>query len=230
MDDIRVLLLIPSGGAAIDGLNKWLWHTVHNAPFPIEWDYHYGRPIDEARNSAVHRYLTAPKPFSHLWQIDDDNIPPPNAYEMVMANKSIISGVVYIWRDGAPLALIMEWDEEAQGFRQDTDIIQRINDGERLVKIKPGGAAGTGCFVVKREVYENLVGNWFRYQFDDSGRTTMGQDFHFYRRCNEIGYSVWLDGNVHVGHMKNLNILDVQKLLMEHERRIRREYDEDNKG
>lgn len=230
MNDPKVLLLIPSSGVLADGLAKWCSWMVLNAPYYFEWDIHYGRPNDDARNGIVQRFLQSPKKFTHLWQIDDDIIPPLHAYQMVLHDKAIISASVLIWLKGEPLTLIMEWNNKEEGYKQDFDAITKINSGERLIKLKPQGVSGTGCFIVKREVYENLVTNWFRYGYDNNGQMITGQDFNFFKRCNEIGYSVWIDGGVQCGHFKRMDILEVQNTLIRQQQRIRREYDENNKS
>lgn len=227
LNNIRVLILIPSSGKLADGLVKWLRYTEKHAPFYIDWDVHYGRPNDSARNGIVKRFLEDKRNFTHLWQVDDDNIPPLNAFQMALHDKSIVSGVVYIWKDGEPLALIMEWNEKEKGYKQCSKAIRKINNGERLVKVD---TTGTGCFICKREVYENLVSNWFRYRYDDNGIMNEGQDFLFFKKCTDIGYSIWIDGQVQVGHVKNIDILDVQHTLIRHEQRIRKEYNENNKS
>lgn len=223
-NDIQLLISIPSSGRKGEWLlMKWLWYTCMNAPFYIAWNTFEGRPEDDTRNGIVQHFLKnptdnfsfRPRPkqlhYTHLMMIDDDILPPPNTFEMVLHDKSVISTVVFTWREGAPLALIMKWDEENQGYRQDHDAINKLNQGERLVKVD---ASGTGCFVVKREVYENLVSNWFRFQYDETGRCSLSEDFYFYQRLREIGYSPWIDGAVVCGHIGSVNIQEIQNLLV----------------
>ncbi len=221
LQDTKVWILIPSSGKLVDDLVRWLRHTEKNAPFFVDWDVHYGRPNDSARNGIVKRFLEDERKFTHLWQIDDDCVPSPNAYQMVLHDKNIISGVVYIWKDGAPFALILEQDATGE-YKQDKEAIGKLNNGERLVQVD---TTGTGCFIVKREVYENLVADWFRYGYNNIGIMDKGQDFVFFAKCGEIGYTTWIDGNVQVGHYKNINILEIQKTLMLHEQQIRKEYE-----
>ena len=206
--DIKLLILIPCRGDPKIGLVKWLWQAIPQAPFFAEWDTIEGRPEDDARNAAVQRFLAGD--WTHLMMIDDDITPPAHALSMVSHDKPIVSATVFTWKDRQPLALIMKWDEEKQGFKQDTEAIARINSGERLIKVD---ASGTGCFVVKRQVYENLVSNWFRFQYNDQGRLTMGEDFSFYRRLSEIGYSVYVDGKVVCGHIGQVDIKEIQDFL-----------------
>lgn len=208
--EIKLLILIPCRGTLVEGLVKWLKYAVPQAPFLVEWDTHHGRPEDDARNGMVQRFLADPKNYTHLMMIDDDIIPPPHALRMVLYNKPIVSAVVFTWKDGEPLGLLMKWDEKEKGYKQDTEAINKINTGETLVNID---ASGTGCFIVKREVYENLVSNWFRYQYDEIGKVCLGEDFSFYRRAKEIGYSIWVDGTVFCGHIGSIDILEVQNLL-----------------
>lgn len=208
--DIRLMILIPCTGKMEDGLIKFLRHIERTAPFQLYWDTHYGRPVDDCRNGIVRRFLDDPARYTHLMQIDSDVIPPPNTLEMILHDKFIVSAVVLTWTDGLPLALLMKWDEAEQGYKQDKEAINQINSGERLVQID---ASGAGCFVVKRAVYENMVTNWFRFQYSEQGNVIMGEDFVFYKKAKEMGYSVWVDGAIKCGHIGNINILEVQNAL-----------------
>lgn len=211
MKNVKLLILIPCRGTLVEGLVKWLWYAIPKAPFPVVWDTHHGRPEDDVRNGMVQRFLQDPAGYTHLMMIDDDVIPPPHALQMVLHDMPIVGATVFTWKDGEPLALLMKWDEEKQGYRQDNEAIEKLNSGEKLVEVD---ASGTGCFVVKRQVYENLVTNWFRYSYDLDGKITCGEDFSFCKRCKEIGYSVWVDGSVQCGHIGSIDIAEVQKLLV----------------
>lgn len=211
--DVKLMILIPCRGTLVEGLVKWLWGALPDAPFPVMWDTHHGRPEDDVRNRMVKRFLADERRFTHLMMIDDDIIPPPNALEMALHGKEIVSAVVFTWTEGAPLALVLKWNEEEGGYNQDKETISKFNSGERLLKLPPKGASGTGCFVVKREVYENLVGNWFRYRYDDVGILSCGEDLDFYQKVHEVGYSVWIDGAVLCGHIGQVDILEVQRSM-----------------
>lgn len=207
--DIKLMILIPTRGDMKVGLVKWLRQAIPQAPFQVEWDTIEGRPEDDARNAAVERFLTTD--CTHLMMIDDDIIAPLHALSMVLHDKPIVSATVFTWKERQPLALIMKWDEEQQGFKQDVEAIARINAGERLVKVDGSGA---GCFIVRRQVYENMVSNWFRFQYNPKGRLTMGEDFYFYRRLMQMGYSVYVDGQVICGHIGQVDIKEIQDFLV----------------
>ena len=136
LSDVKLLILIPCRGTLQEGLVKWLWYAIPKSPFFVSWDTHHGRPEDDARNGMVQRFLSDPVGFTHLMMIDDDIIPPPNALDMVKHQKAIVSAVLYTWKDGAPLPLIMKYDEDGNGCKQDVEAIGRLNSGERLVKVE----------------------------------------------------------------------------------------------
>lgn len=211
LTDTKLLILIPSGRPPEWGLVKWLWHVIPKAPFSVTWDTFQGRPVDDARNGMVQRFLSDPASPTHLMMVDDDILPPPNALDMLSHQKPLISAVLYTWTEGAPLPLIMKYDEETDAYKQDVDAIGRLNAGEKLVKVD---ATGTGCFIAQREVYENLVTNWFRYEYDKAGRVIGGEDFTFFRKVADIGYSVWIDGKVICGHVGRVDIAEVARLLV----------------
>lgn len=233
-NNIQLLILIPSSRAGHWDLIKWLWWTCQHAPFFVAWNTVTGRPEDDARNRIVQRFLQNPRDvfsfwpvpeqlhYTHLMMIDDDILPPANAYEMALHDKAIVSAVVFTWQEGAPLALIMKWDEAEQGFKPDIESLQKLNNGERLVSTD---ASGTGCFCVRREVYENLVTNCFRHQYDDDGLVTLSEDFAFYKRVMDMGYKVWIDGAVKCGHVGQVNLLEIQNLLVRQQQKEQKEGD-----
>lgn len=220
LDDIKLLILIPCRGTMREELAKWLSYVLITTPFLVAWDTHHGRPEDDARNGIVERFLQDSTRSTHLMMIDDDIIPPPNALQMVLHGKAIVSAVVFTWKDGEPLALLMKWDAEEEGYKQDKSAIEKLNSGERLVTVD---ATGTGCFVAKREVYENLITNHFRFQYDSRGRLICGEDFDFYQKVKKLGYSVWVDGAVICGHVGQINILEIQQTLINQQRRLTNE-------
>jgi len=218
-NDSRLLILVLTTGDIKENLVKWLWYAVPSAPCMCVWDTVHGRPEDDTRNCAVQTFLADRRQFTHLMMIDYDIIPPPRLLDMILHQKSIVTPVLLTWKEEAPLALIMKWDEEEQGYKQDHKAIARMNQGDSLVEVD---ASGTGCVLVKREVYENLVSNWFRYQYDDVGRLKMGEDFSFYHRVRGLGYQVWIDGRFICGHIGQIDIREVQNTL------ARRQYKDEN--
>ena len=58
-----------------------------------------------------------------------------------------------------------------------------------------------------------MVTNWFRYEYDEAGKVISGEDFAFFGKVRDLGYSVWIDGQVICGHIGSVNIADVARLL-----------------
>lgn len=217
LSDVKLLILIPCQGTLVEGLVKWLWYAIPKSPFSVSWDTYHGRPVDDARNGMVRRFLDDDIGFTHLMMIDDDIIPPPNALDMVKHQKAIVSAVLYTWSQGAPLPLIMKLDESGDAYNQDVEAIGKLNRGEKLVSVD---ATGTGCFIARREVYENLVTNWFRYQYDENGKLILGEDYAFFRKARDLGYSVFIDGQVVCGHIGSVNVAEVASLLVAPKRQM----------
>ena len=65
---------------------------------------------------------------------------------------------------------------------------------------------GTGCMGVNRRVVEKLENNWFRFEYDETGYRTTGEDYFFCQRVREAGFKIIYDPAFMCGHMKQVYI------------------------
>ena len=124
-----------------------------------------------------------PEDVAKLWNLDCDIA--VAAYAMKLQNNPVLSA----WKDGKLVKL-----EECPSEPFEVDY------------------AGTGFFMVKREVYEALAPSTETYQgpldrvhafymtpVHDDGFES--EDYHFCRRAREAGFKVMMDPSIRLGHI-----------------------------
>lgn len=157
-----------------------------------------GMPYDMARNQACMRALESGA--SHLFFLDSDVIPPPDAVlRLLRHNVPFISGMYS--RRSPPAALPV-----------------MIKDGQWHTNFKRGttfevDVVGAGCMLIRRDVLQNFppqrpeVGrHWFDWRVDMQGllpkEQCLSEDFTFCRVLKEkMGIPVLVDSSVECQHV-----------------------------
>ncbi len=107
------------------------------------------------------------------------------------------------------------------------DFVSPYSD-EPLTELK-GGAVGSHCFMVKREVFLAMKAAG-RLYFDDVhdrdpdsdryGGRIQGHDVSFCQLAQDLGFRVWLDNRIFWGHMKDVDLRWIHDLVRGFTRRI----------
>lgn len=153
------------------------------------------RPIPYARNYCAKRFMDSK--HSYLWFIDADTTPTRAALDMLLqADKSMISGLY-------PL-LKMDTD----GLRKRVNIVCRRNGAGELKAatgsgVEPIDACGTGCLMIRREVFEQIEFPWF---VERSWGEVRGSDFTFCERVRAAGIPIYAHFEVQCRHRKEVDL------------------------
>jgi len=153
-------------------------------------------PLDAARNEILQ--LAMKNNPDYLWWIDSDMILPQNKdvlRSLINTDKDIVSALYFrkeypyhpvfiIIRDGRPCVV-------------------RPLPINQIVEID---AAGMGCLLVKREVFEKLMKSddpvfEFKQKILPNSVETMGEDINFCLKAKKLGFSVYLNSNIVCGHI-----------------------------
>jgi GT2 family glycosyltransferase len=59
-------------------------------------------------------------------------------------------------------------------------------------------AIGTGCLLIKADVFKKISKPWFFYGAEDR---MIGEDIYFCEKAKEAGFKIWCDPNLEVGHL-----------------------------
>lgn len=183
-DSAKICLAIPNTGVVQSELALYLFKAahfglVHDLFMPQE------KPHDVARNVIVHHFLGTD--CTHLLMIDSDVIPPDNITRMV--GHDICSAWVNAYKDGHLMPVAM--DRVKDGWKQR----QTLGAGPNEVD-----AVGTGCIMVRREVFEKMPAPWFEFIKDERGMLKAGEDFSFCQKAKELGFSIQFDTNYRCVH------------------------------
>lgn len=158
-----------------------------------------GRPYDDARNYCCEAVLNGP--FSHLFFLDSDVIPPSDAVlKLLSRNLPVVSGV-YFRRShphGHPVA---------------------IKRGAWLTPFKPNSLVevdlvGAGCLLIRRDVIEQMKPQrpeagkkWFDWRVDTAAlkpppdKPSLSEDFTFCHAIRmQMGIKTILDTSVICRH------------------------------
>jgi len=158
------------------------------------------RPHDKARNHIVEEFLKTDA--THLFFIDSDTIPPPDALEKLLkADKDIISGITPII-DHDPMRT-----NDSNGFYKKwncvgvSDEIVKPNTG--IVPIK---GAGGSCILIKREVFEKIPAPWYKFlDKDDNGKEVdISEDIYFIINAINHGFQAYCDTSIICKHEKEI--------------------------
>jgi len=154
---------------------KWLSegkHSVHI--FPPQ----HVRPIPAARNLIVQEFLKQEHDF--LLMIDADITPPSNILDMANLNVDVVGAVCFVNKEGSIVPMVLERAED--GYK----IIKSLS-ANSLLKVD---AIGTGCIMIKREVFKELAPPYFSYVMSPEGMLQLGEDFNFCSRVKQHGFTI----------------------------------------
>ena len=188
--------------------------------------------ISRARNQIAAKFL-ANKEFTHLMFIDCDlGFDADDIIKMLWHDKDIMTAAY-------PIKTI-NWDLVAKNAKEGVApnkllenslrfVVNTIKDSDNnKVKVDKGAIkvydAGTGFMLIKREVFEKLIGKYPELQYvDDTGgledhekpftygffnsyidpetKRFLSEDYGFCRYWQEINGEVWTDPSIHMMHL-----------------------------
>ena len=137
-------------------------------------------PLDFNRNQLVKKSLQD-KNVTHIWFLDNDIVPPSNVLPLLLGVNDDITGLLCFKKTHPYYPVAYKNHPTDKKLRR---VYAEFNPGELL---KPD-AIGTGCMMIKREVFEAIPYPWFKFE-DDNGRLT-GEDINFCNAAKSAGFSI----------------------------------------
>jgi len=160
------------------------------------YDVRQSWAVTSARNGLVQKFLKSD--CTHLLFVDDDTIiPHDTADRLFLLDTDIAAGVYPMVFNGAIVisALPLGW----QGAAWPEPWIEGVFPVEHC---------GLGCALICREVLEAMQYPWFTWLETREGGY-VGEDVEFCRQAHKRKFTILCDGDLHCGHDKNLNLLDI---------------------
>ena len=158
------------------------------------------RPHDRARNTIVEEFLKTDA--THLFFIDADTVPPPDALDKLLsADKDIISGLTPIIEHDPMRA------NDSSGFYKKWNC---VGEDDKIVTpntgIVPIKGAGGSCILIKREVFEKMKYPWYKFlDKDDDGKPCdISEDIYFVIMAISNGFKPYCDTSILCKHSKEI--------------------------
>ena len=154
-----------------------------------------------AENQLVKDFLDH-EDMTHLFMTESDMILPPDCIvKLLEMDKPMASGV-YFLRSAVPEGRGQPCLYKRPLLRQ-ADFVDGANPyGHYPVTIFPTDepfaidAAGVGCVLFKREVFEKITYPWF-----DLSAEKYGSDMYFYTKAKDAGFQLWAHPKVLCGQI-----------------------------
>lgn len=200
---VNVVIGIPSFGS----VSTYFYQAMKSQQYPLVSSaidkIVLNKPIAEARNEIVQFALD--QGANYIFWVDDDVIPPPDAFlKLYNQQKDIINGV-YWSKSNPPMPLLFR--NHLEGPYWDWHI------GD-LIEID---AAGNGLTLVKTDVYrqisEKVGGPWYSTQYASfpgikQSAANNTEDLYFYWKAKQAGFKIWADTSVQAFHYeKNQQVM-----------------------
>lgn len=151
-----------------------------------------GLPFDHARNALVKEMIRVN--YDWIFFLDDDVLPPPDAFEKLRAHGKLAASGLYFRRTLPliPVALhdTMPYPSPIGGYLPGQQIEVDL--------------VGAGCLLLHKKIFETLPKPWFEWRRDREDlpeRERVSEDFAFCRKLREYGVKILLDTSVECTHM-----------------------------
>jgi len=192
MKKSKVLVGIPSGPTIPISLMLSYTEAIklkrdHEKPYFYN---HRGTNACTARNACVERMFKGD--FTHLFFMDSDMVFPPRTLQKLLDHDVDIVGGFYV--------------RKRKGFLPTAFLKGHRVGGKWLTEwvtdYKEVEGIGTGCLLIKREVFEKVECPWFEYKWSGTqDGHFVTEDLTFCEKAKDNGYKVWCDGTIRCGHV-----------------------------
>lgn len=206
---MKVFLGIPTK----NGLKPIIMEQVNKDDFShISLDSSLG--LDVARNNLVKKFLATDDDW--LLFMDDDVVPDAKNLMSLfdIPNARIVAPFTNSYQDGMVIS-VYQWTDDGREMLNPMpyELYMELLTQSKLMGKRPifhrADVVGN-CYAVKREVFEQVKdedGEWYKMGWrSKDGVFHRGEDTYFFRRCREKGISISVAFDVHLGHMKSIDM------------------------
>jgi hypothetical protein len=188
-------------------VSQVLWRIANDTRYDVlpMWPVH--APFENNLNLIVKDFINYNCEF---WlSIDYDNPPLRNPLDLVELGKDIIGLPTPIWHfkdDGKAGERPIYWSAYDYNLRKDAYTEHQQREGLQEVD-----AIGTGCFLIKRCVFENeyMRKGPFMRNWDKSGVVERGNDIRFCEKARAQGFKIYTHYDYPCDHYKTLSLNEI---------------------
>jgi GT2 family glycosyltransferase len=131
--------------------------------------------------------------YTHLFFVDNDVCFSPEVLDRLISRDKDIIAAPYNHKTLPPMSMIRIKDVNGNF------VAGKIEDlPKEPFKVF---ALGTGCMLIKMEVFKKLDRPWFYYEPLTDKDEGMGEDIYFCDNANKHGIEVWCDPTMQIGHI-----------------------------
>lgn len=155
--------------------------------------YRHGQRSEYAREVLIKEFLKGKAEYAFI--VDTDMLYPPNVLPRLMSHgKKMVTGL-YFSRGDIDRAYPVVFKKEPLDKWPKTRYFDYPDNS--LVEV---GACGHGCLLIHREVLERMDPPYSQLgPFGD--RPLVGSDLRLCLRARELGYKIWCDTSIKLGHL-----------------------------
>lgn len=144
--------------------------------------------VHTARNKMIEDFVADPH-MTHILFFDSDMTLPSNGLQMLLEDdKDIVGGLCFTRR------LPVEPTVYESIIKEDKELYRNLYSYPRD-SVFETDATGGACLLVKKDVFLKMEHPWFEFKHH------FGEDIYFCRKAKELGYKIWVDSRVKVGHI-----------------------------
>jgi hypothetical protein len=218
MSKTKVFMAIPSTGQREDYHTYMFeeWRRRYSDEiefvFPDGCQQYFGH--DYARNMYVERFLESD--CDVMFFIDSDVCPPQHVFDLITVHGDkgwLAAGAPYplwLYRPGTT-----EMSVQYTVYKGNAKA-ENGNAGLKMVAVPQEGTdwvdgLATGCLMLRRELFEKLEKPYFQFKRDpNTCEVKEGEDLGFALKLQKLGIQYFVDYGMVCGHMKRVNLLEVQ--------------------
>lgn len=165
-------------------------HTVQtllpiakSSPYVASFSIRSGALVHINRENTV--VETLKKDYTHLFFVDSDMSFTPEVLDRLLFLDKDIIAAPYNLRRLPPQPMIKLMGDDGK--------LRNGNLDELPKEPFKCYAMGTGCMLIKMEVFRKIPRPWFFYEPQSDDYEGMGEDVYFCKKAHEAGIDVWCD-------------------------------------
>ena len=155
-------------------------------------------PATNANNMC--REVLANKEYKWLWIIDDDHVFNHDILLKLLGRNVPVINPLCLRRTSPFNPVIHEFKEDGSHPVLGWDYIQ----GKSGLLSLEGKACGNAGRLIRREVIEQMDGDWFKVGWLNP--EVSAPDIYFSKRCNDLGIPAYLDLDNPIGHLTHFAV------------------------
>jgi GT2 family glycosyltransferase len=202
----HILIAVPTMGEIntmlVAMITKWIAEAFNTGDYSVSfYPTACVSPVDRAREEIVDVFLQSK--CTHLFWIDSDTVPKPDALKRLLAHDAdIVSGLtpIIIYDEGSK-------DSDSNGFKKKWNCVgldeKHLTPNTGVHKIF---GAGGSCIMVKRAVYEAVERPCYKFITKDAKgeEAYVSEDIYFCLLARTKGFEPICDTSIIAAHYKGI--------------------------